>query len=169
MTTRVILLLTVFFLSFNLYSQKGEIPSVDIQTIYGESYDTDEISNDGKPVILSFWATWCKPCIKELSAIQEVYSDWQEETGVKVVAVSIDNARSTSKVLPMVKGNGWEFKVFLDPNGNFKRAMGVNTIPHTFLLNGDREVVWQHTSYSEGSEYQLIEKVRKLNRGEPLN
>ncbi|MCF8230912.1 MAG: TlpA family protein disulfide reductase [Bacteroidales bacterium] len=169
MTARVILLLTVFFLSLNLFSQKGELPSVDVQNKYGESYNTDRISNDGKPIILSFWATWCKPCIKELSAIQDVYPEWREETGVKVVAVSIDNARSTSKVLPMVNGNGWEYEILLDPNGDFKRAMGVNTIPHTFILNGDGEVVWQHTSYSEGSEHQLIEKVRKLNRGESLD
>ncbi len=169
MTKRMILLAVVFMTSLTLFSQKGELPSVDVKTVYGESYNSSQIKNDGNPIILSFWATWCKPCIKELSAIHEVYSDWQEETGVKVVAVSIDNTRSSSKVLPMVNGNGWEYQVLLDPNGDFKRAMGVNTIPHTFLLNGEGEVVWQHTSYAEGSEHQLFDKVKKISQGESLD
>jgi hypothetical protein len=87
---------------------------------------------------------------------------------VKLVAVSIDNARSSSKVLPMVNGKGWDYEVYLDPNGNLKRAMGVNMIPHTFLLNGNMEVVWQHTSFSEGGELELIEKVRKVANGESI-
>ncbi|HKK09933.1 MAG TPA: TlpA disulfide reductase family protein [Bacteroidales bacterium] len=165
-------IITLFLLSglaFTVNSQNSELPSVDIQTVYGEMMSTSEIENDGNPIILSFWATWCKPCIKELNTINEVYYDWQDETGVKLVAVSIDNARSSSKVLPMVNGKGWDYEVYLDPNGDFKRAMGVNMIPHTFLLNGDGEVVWQHTSFSEGSEIELIEKVRKVANGESID
>lgn len=169
MMQRTLILAAVLLLSLGGFSQERQLPSVDVKTVYGEMFNTSDISNDGKPIILSFWATWCKPCIKELSAIHEVYPDWQEETGVKVVAVSIDNARSSSKVLPMVNGHGWEYQVLLDPNGDFKRAMGVNTIPHTFLIDGDGNVVWQHTSYSEGSEHELIKRVKKLNRGESID
>ncbi len=161
----------LFFISAFIYQaqgQDGDIPSVDIKTVYGERFNTDDIDNDGNPIILSFWATWCKPCLNELNAINEVYYDWQDETGVKVVTVSIDNSRSTSKVLPLVNGNSWDYEVYLDANGDFKRAMGVNMIPHTFLLNGDKEVVWQHTSYSEGGEYEMYEKIKKVAAGEPI-
>lgn len=167
--TFIISLFLLSGLAFTVNSQNSELPSVDIQTVYGEMMSTSDIENDGNPIILSFWATWCKPCIKELNTINEVYYDWQDETGVKLVAVSIDNARSSSKVLPMVNGKGWDYEVYLDPNGDFKRAMGVNMIPHTFLLNGDGEVVWQHTSFSEGSEIELIEKVRKVANGESID
>lgn len=167
--TLIITLILLTGIAFTAKSQNSELPSVDIQTVYGEMFNTNEIENDGNPVILSFWATWCKPCIKELNTISEVYYDWQDETGVKLVAVSIDNARSSSKVLPMVNGKGWDYEVYLDPNGDFKRAMGVNMIPHTFLLNGDGEVVWQHTSFSEGSEIELIEKVRKVANDEKID
>lgn len=165
---RLITIIIITGLSLSAYSQTNELPSVDIQTIYGESFNTSGIDNDGNPVILSFWATWCKPCLTELNTINEVYYDWQDETGVKLVAVSIDNSRSSSKVLPMVNGKGWDYEVYLDPNGDFKRAMGVNMIPHTFLLNGDKEVVWQHTSFSEGGELELIERVRKVADGESI-
>ncbi len=153
------------------FAQNGKktLPSVNIKTTDGRTFNTADISNDGNPVIISFWATWCKPCVKELTTIADVYEDWQDETNVKVVAVSIDNTRSSSKVMPLVNGKGWEYDILLDQNGDFKRAMGVNMVPHTFLLNGKGEIVWQHTSFSEGAELELIELVRKVSKGEDIS
>ena len=145
-----------------------KLPSVTVKNLDGKVINTSELSNNGKPMIVSFWALWCKPCINELTTIADVYDEWVEETGVKLIAVSIDDSRSSSKVGPTVNGKGWEYEVLLDANGDFKRAMNVNMIPHTFLINGDGEIVWQHTSFSEGSELQLIDMVRKLNAGEAI-
>ncbi len=139
-----------------------KLPEVNIQTIDGKPFNTKNITNDGKPIIITFWATWCKPCMKEHDAINDVYQEWVDETGVKIYAVSIDNARSSKRVLPTVNGKGWEFEVLLDPNGDLKRAMNVNIPPHTFVLNGDGEVVWQHVGYLEGDEIEYIETVEKL-------
>ena len=168
------MILLALLIGFTVYSQdakkKGQkLPSIDLKTASGEPFNTANISNDGKPIILSFWALWCKPCIKELNTISYEYYDWQEETGVKLVAVSIDDARSSAKVKPFADGNDWEYEVLLDVNGDFKRAMNVNMIPHTFILDGDGRVVWQHTSFSEGGELQLIENVRKIIAGEELD
>lgn len=146
-----------------------KIPSVTIKTIDGRDFNTANIQNDGKPVILSFWALWCTPCMRELSAIAEVYEDWVEETGVKLIAVSIDDARSTSRVLPTAQGRNWNFEILLDANSDFKRAMNVNHIPHNFIINGKGEIVWQHTSFSEGSQHQLYNLVKKLNAGEDIS
>jgi cytochrome c biogenesis protein CcmG/thiol:disulfide interchange protein DsbE len=165
----VIFLSTVLFASSQTDGKHLKtIPSVIIKTVEGENFNTSNITNDGKPIIISFWALWCKPCIKELTAISDVYDEWREETGVKLYAVSIDDSRSSSNVLPTVNGKGWEYEVLLDPNGDFKRAMNVGVIPHTFLVNGKGEIVWQHTSFVEGGEQQLIEKVRALTAGKPL-
>lgn len=145
-----------------------KVPSVDIKDLQGNPYNTSNINNDGNPIIISFWATWCKPCVKELTAIADVYDDWVEETGVMLIAVSIDDARSSKMVEPLVNGKGWEYRVLLDPNGDFKRAMNVGLVPHTFLIDGNGNIVWQHTSFTEGSELELIKLVRKVKEGETI-
>jgi peroxiredoxin len=146
----------------------GTIPAAEVKTVDGKPFNTSQIANDGKPIIISFWATWCKPCKKELDAISENYADWQKETGVKLVAISIDDARSMANVGKEAKAKGWEFDVYLDANQDFKRAMNVNNIPHTFLVNGKGEIVYQHNSYAEGDEEKLYELVKKVAKGEKV-
>ncbi len=150
-------------------SQNTNLPSVNIKTLDGQTVNFQSLTNNGKPMIISFWALWCKPCKKELDAFNENYEDWQEKTGVKIYAISIDDARSTAKVMPFVSGKDWEFEVLLDPNSDLKRAMNVNMIPHTFLIDGNGKIVYQHTSYYEGSEYELFELVKKVAKGESVS
>ena len=145
---------------------QAQLPSIQLKTMDGKVVNTAELDNDGKPFIISFFATWCKPCNRELKAIQEVYADWQDETGVKVYAISVDQAQNIQKVKPLVDGNGWEFDILLDPNSDFKRAMGVNMIPHVFIVDGKGKIVESRSGYTEGGEQHLIEKVRELVAGE---
>ena len=171
-----LLLLSVFMMLFSAasfaqestgYSKDG-LPEAKIKKLDGSVVNSGIISNDGKPIILSFWATWCKPCVVELNTISEVYADWMKETGVKLVAVSIDDARSAATVGPFINGKGWDYEVYLDPNGDFKRAMNVNMVPHTFLLDGKLNVVNQHTSFAPGDEDKLFEMVQKVAAGQPV-
>jgi thiol-disulfide isomerase/thioredoxin len=148
---------------------KRSIPEVNILQMDGStSFNTKNIKNDGKPIIISFWATWCSPCKRELNNIAEVYDDWIDETGVKIIAISIDDARNMQKVKPYVDGQAWDYEVYIDVNHDFKRAMNVNNVPHTFLIDGEGNVVWQHNSYSEGDEDELYELVVKLANGESI-
>jgi peroxiredoxin len=141
---------------------RAKIPSVKLKDIDGNSVNTAELSNDGNPMVISFWATWCAPCKKELNAIHEVYEDWQDDTGVKVIAVSIDDARSATRVKPYVDAQGWEFEVLMDTNGDFKRSLNVNNVPQTFLVDGNGDIVWTHSGYSPGDEDELLEEIENI-------
>jgi len=143
-------------------TQSFKLPSTNIKSLKGEMVNTGNFENDGKPMIINFWATWCAPCKKELNAIAEVYPDWVEETGVKLIAISIDDARSEARVLPYINGADWDYEVYIDTNSDFKRAMNVNNVPHTFLVDGGGNIVWQHNNYAPGDEEELFKKVKEL-------
>ena len=155
-------LFIVAFLAVVAMTQAQTLPAVTLKDINGKTVQTDKLSNNGKPFIISFFATWCKPCNRELSAISEVYADWQEETGVKLIAVSIDQAQNINKVKPLVDSNGWEYDVLLDPNSDFKRALGIQMIPYVLIVDGKGNIVYKHNGYTDGAENDLIEKVREL-------
>lgn len=140
----------------------AQLPAVTLKSMDGKAVRTDTLSNNGKPIIIDFFATWCKPCNRELTAINEVYEDWQEETGVKLIAVSIDQAQNINKVKPLVDNHGWPFEVLLDPNSDFKRALGIQMIPYTLIVDGKGNIVYKHNGYTDGAEEELIEKVREL-------
>ena len=143
----------------------AQLPSnVTIKDMEGNSVDISKLNNNGKPMIISFWATWCKPCKEELNAIAEVYDDWVDETGVKLVAISIDDSRSTGRVEPYVNQQGWDYQVLLDPNGDLKRAMNVNNVPHTFLIDGKGKIVWDHNNYAAGDEKKLKAELLKISK-----
>lgn len=144
------------------YISYSQIPSVDLKTLDGSIINSADFDNDNNPIIISFWATWCKPCKQELENIHEVYDEWREETNVKLIAISIDDARNTSKIKPLVNAKGWEYEVYQDSNREFATKMGVNPIPHTFLLNGDKKIVWDHVTYSDGDEEELYEKILEI-------
>lgn len=157
------LLLVLFLAIFtNVQTTLAQLPAITLKTMDGKTVRTDTLSNDGKPFIIDFFATWCKPCNRELDAIAEVYEDWQEETGVKIFAISIDQAQNINKVKPLVNNHGWEYDVLLDPNGDLKRALGIQMIPFVLICDGKGKIVYKHSGYTDGAETELIEKVREL-------
>jgi len=144
-----------------------KLPSVQVKTMDGKMVNTSDFKNDGKPIIIDFWATWCAPCKKELNEIAEVYTDWQKETGVKLIAVSIDDQRNSPKVKPYVDSKDWDYEVYLDENQDFKRGMNVNNVPAVFVLNGAGEIVWQTQGNDEnGGVQKLHDVVARVAKGE---
>lgn len=139
---------------------RANLPEVTLKDIDGHEVNVAQLAHTGKPVIISFFATWCKPCIRELKAIHELYPDWQDETGVEMYIVSIDTGQDSQKVKPLVNGFGWDYKVLLDPNGNLKRAMNVQNVPHVFVIDSKGKTVYNHVGYTDGSEEDIRTYLR---------
>ena len=156
------LIITILMLTCSAGSIFAQLPAVTLRTIDGDNVRTDTLRNNGKPFIIDFFATWCKPCNRELDAISEVYEDWQQETGVKLFAISIDQAQNINKVKPLVDNHGWEYDILLDPNGDLKRALGIQMIPFVLVCDGKGKIVYKHNGYTDGCESELIDKVREL-------
>ena len=154
-----------FFFAAPLVYAQTTLPAIDLTKLDNTTIKASELTNDGNPVIISFWATWCKPCMEELNTIADEYAEWQKETGVKLIAISTDDSRSASRVPTVIKSKGWKNDVYIDANQDLMRALQVVNIPHTFILNGKGEVVWQHTSYKNGDEEKYLEVLREIKAG----
>lgn len=142
--------------------QKQQLPSVVVKKMDGSSVNIQDYGKTGKIMVISFWATWCTPCIKELNNIDEIYQDWQKKYGLELVAVSMDDARTSSKVQPVANSLGWSYLILLDENKDLARAMNVNNPPQTILIDQSGNIVYVHNGYTEGSEIELEEQIKKL-------
>ena len=152
-----ILLFLILFTSLFTYSQKS-IPNINLSDFEGQKTKIFDIIDDGKITIISLWATWCVPCIKELDAINEVYDDWKQELDFKLIAVSVDDSRSVRRAKVLVNGKSWPYEVYLDTNQDFKRALGTSFIPQTLIVK-NRKILYQHTGFQPGDEDYLFEKL----------
>lgn len=156
------LIYLLFFTTAAIMSAQSELPSVNITTLEGQTINTNQLAKDKKITIISLWATWCVPCLKELDAINEVYPDWQEEADVELIAISVDDSRTINRVRPMVNGKDWEYEIFLDTNNDLKRALGASTVPLTLLIK-DNKIVHRHSGYTPGAEFELFDKILELS------
>ena len=141
----------------------AQVPSVTVENAKGESFDTSLLLEEGTPMIVSFWSTSCKPCIRELDAIYDALPDWLDEADFRVVAVSTDDSRLMAKAKSFAEGRGWgeEYTLLFDKNQDFMRAMNVSVVPHVFVVDGKGKIIYSHTSYVPGNELELFEAVKK--------
>lgn len=141
---------------------QAQIPSFQLKTLNGEAVDSSTLSNGGKPFIVSFFATWCMPCAKEMTAVSKVYDTWKSESGVKYYAISTDQPQTAGKVKPWIESKGFKFDVLLDSNAELARHYGVQSIPYILVFDGNGNLVHKHTGYREGDENALYEVVKGL-------
>ncbi|MBQ8421583.1 MAG: TlpA family protein disulfide reductase [Bacteroidales bacterium] len=160
---RTFLLTLALFVSALAYAQ---VPSVTVENAKGEAVNTKTLLDEGTPMIVSFWSTSCKPCIRELDAVYEALPDWLEEADFRVVAVSTDDSRLLAKAKSFTQGRGWgeDFVLLFDKNQDFMRAMNVSVVPHVFVIDGKGKIVYSHTSYVPGNELELFEAVKKCSK-----
>lgn len=157
---RVILPVIALFIAMSAFAQNDKLPNVDLKDLDGNVVNTQNLADSGKIIVLNFWATWCGPCVKELTTINEVIEEWKEKYNMEFVAVSIDNSRTTHKVKPFIEGKAWEgYKILLDVNEDLKRAMNVLNPPFTYIIDANGNIVYKHEGYQPGAEIELEEKI----------
>ncbi|MDC1492531.1 TlpA family protein disulfide reductase [Flavobacteriaceae bacterium] len=153
-------ILITFIFSLSINSQ-SVLPDISLNTLNGDKINIQSISSNDKIAVVSLWATWCVPCIKELDAISEYYEEWKDEVDFELYAVSTDDSRTIKRVNAMVNGKGWEYTVLLDSNNELQRALGASTIPLTLIVKNNK-IVYRHSGYSAGVEFELFDKIKEL-------
>lgn len=144
------------------FKQTKRLPDVKLKDINGNEKNVSDYGKTGRITIISLWATWCKPCIQEINAINDLMDTWKTKYNVDLVAVSIDNARTSGKVKPFVTSQGWDFDVLLDGNEELKQKLSAPSVPYMVLIDKNGNIVDEHNGYLAGDEYQLEEKLKKL-------
>ncbi|MBP7533866.1 MAG: TlpA family protein disulfide reductase [Chitinophagales bacterium] len=141
---------------------QDKLPSIELNNTKGEKVNIADYGKKDKLVVLSFWATWCVPCRKELDNIADVYADWKEKYNLEVVAISVDDQRTVSRVAAYAQGKGWEYEVLLDTKEDLKRALNGLEVPYTVVVNPKGEIVFKHSGYVEGDEFELEKKIQEI-------
>jgi len=158
---KLIQILFVFLLSvmtFTMVSAQKSIPSVDLKNLDGQIVNTNSFIQNGKITVVSFWATWCTPCKRELEIYHEIYEDWVEKYDLEIVAITIDNSRQLPKIKPLVAQQGWEFTILSDVNQDLMKQLNFTFIPQTYILDKEGKVVFDHSGFAPGDEYEM-EKI----------
>lgn len=151
----------VFCLAATQAHAQKSIPDIAIKTMDGQTARVQDYLKDKKVTVLSFWATWCKPCQLELDNIADLYEEWQAEYDVQLVAVTIDTRRALAKVPGMVSAKGWTYIILSDENEALRQALNFQSIPQTFLLDQDGNILYEHSGYVPGNEYELEDYIKK--------
>ena len=146
------------FISLSLSAQS--INHLRLKTVDNKRFEIKEHLGKG-PVVIAFWATWCKPCRKELPAINKVFKKYKDQ-GLIILAISIDSPRSLSKVKSFVKSSNLPYVFLVDPNGEQSTKLQVKDIPYTLLADKSGKIVYTHRGYREGDEKELDKKISEL-------
>ncbi len=153
-----------FFLANNsLKAQETNFSSIKLKSVNGQTIDFADLAASSKDtmVVLSFWATWCIPCITELETINDEMEEKQAIRPFKFIGVSIDDSRTSQRVKPFIKGKGWKFEILMDINSELKRALNITDVPHVLIIK-DNKIVYRHTGYIAGEEDNLFETIKNL-------
>jgi thiol-disulfide isomerase/thioredoxin len=162
MKNRIFFILLLLF-SANCIKAQQDFPSITLKSVSGKLINLNDLVNKSKDtiVVVSFWATWCVPCISELDNINDVYLEKQVIKPFKFYGVAIDDSRTAQRVKPFIKGKGWQFDVLMDINSELKRALNITDVPHLILLK-DGRIAYRHTGYIAGEEENLFETIKDL-------
>ncbi len=142
-----------------------ELPDTQIKDVNtGKKVAFNQTFDKGKVTMVSFWATWCIPCKKEIKNIQKKLPDWKKEVDFNYETVSIDESRAEGLVRSYAKSQGWEFPFYIDANSDLKRSLNFQSVPYTIIIDKAGKIAYMHSGYEEGGEEEVFAKVKELSK-----
>ncbi len=138
------------------------LPHTEVRTLKNQKVAFNTLFEPGKVTLVSFWATWCVPCKKEIANVKELMPEWKQEVDFDFMTVSVDDSRSSAKVASYAAAQRWDFPTYLDPNNDLKRSLNFQTVPFSMIVDGEGKVVYMHNGYEEGAENEMFAKLKEI-------
>jgi len=161
---KIIAAVAVLFLTTAVQAQT-ELPDTQVKDVNtGKKVAFNQTFDKGKVTMVSFWATWCIPCKKEIKNIQKKLPDWKKEVDFNYETISIDESRSEGLVRSYAKSQGWDFPFYIDANSDLKRSLNFQSVPFTLIIDKTGKVAYMHSGYEEGGEEEVFAKVKELSK-----
>jgi thiol-disulfide isomerase/thioredoxin len=158
---KILLAVACMYMSASLYAQ--ELPDTQIKDVNsGKKMPFNETFEKGKVTLISFWATWCVPCKKEIKNISLKLPAWKKEVDFNYMTISEDEARAEGLVRTYAISQGWVFPYYIDANSDLKRSLSFQSVPFTVIIDKNGKVAFTHTGYEEGGEAEVFAKVKEL-------
>jgi len=157
-------LLSIIFFAVPLSAESHKkAPSFTLEDIEGNEVVLDSVLSGG-PVIIDFWATWCKSCDKALDMLQSLYATYRDN-GLSVLAITVDSPDKISRIKPLASSRKWEFPILMDPDKRVKTLYRVMVLPTLFVLSRDGEIVYHHVGCNPREKSKLEEVLLPLFKG----
>ncbi len=160
--TLCIILVALLSFGFASDNTSKKLPNITITDLQGKPVNIQDHAKKSKITVLSFWATWCAPCKRELDAIADLYPSWKKDYNAQLIAITIDNARALTQVKPLIAEKGWEYDILVDSKQELQQALNFQAIPQTFVIDEQGNIVYQHEGYTPGDEFELENVIKRL-------
>ena len=132
-----------------------------LKNVNGQHSSIIKEAGNSQLIVLDFWATWCKPCIKAIPKISEL-AEHYENKGVSFIGINTDSPRNLAKVKPFVKTHNIKYPVLLDVDQEIMNELLINAFPTLLILNREGKVLFTHRGFSNGDEKLIKSELEKL-------
>ncbi|HCX72296.1 MAG TPA: hypothetical protein DHM37_01115 [Candidatus Cloacimonas sp.] len=150
-----ILIVLALVMAISLFAE-DVFPNFSLENIKGDKIDLEDYLVDGELVIIDFWATWCKPCMKELPELDKIDKEYDKVT---VIAISSDRPRHVNKVKRVIRSKNFGFITLLDSDKKLQRELNLKTVPRTIIIDSQRQILYDHSGFKIGDEVELKKKL----------
>jgi len=156
---KTFLLLLLLTIMPGLLATQNILPVIALRNTDGENVPSTQIMKADQAYIMIFWKSYSTKCCDNLENMQSAWLSQLKEKGVEMVAICIDCNGAWNYIKPFVNGKAWQFEIYLDSNGDFKRAMGVTEAPFTLLFDKNHREICRHAGYCSGNEDMVCQKI----------